>query len=664
MLIVAATTSYRPSFGAWHDGNTTRFRVWAPTSAEVTLEIEAPADRAGSHRCAASSDGCFLASVPRLPPGARYRYRLDGRGPFPDPASRHQPEGVHGPSAIVDPGAYTWQDSGWPGRRLEGLTIYELHVGTFSPEGTFAGVEARLPWLAGLGVGAIELMPVADFAGNRNWGYDGVALFAPARCYGTPDDLRRLVDAAHRAGLAVLLDVVYNHLGPDGAYAHVFSPYYFSAAHTTPWGDAANLDGEHSPMVRAFFIDNALHWIHEYHLDGLRLDATHALVDESPRHFLAELADRVHGSVGDRPVLLVAEDHRNLAHMVRPSAEGGWGLDAVWADDFHHQVRRLTAGDHDGHYRDFTGTIADLAATILQGWFFTGQPSAHLGRPRGTRADEVPYDRFVVCVQNHDQVGNRAFGERLHHQVDTATWRAASALLLLVPETPLLFMGQEWAASTPFLFFTDFEPGLGRLVTEGRRREFRSFAAFRDPAVCGRIPDPQALETFARSRLDWSEPARAPHAATLAFTRALLALRRDEPALRHPARGATEVVPLDDGTLALRRTSAPRAANDPRAGDAGGRPADHDPRDGDVERSGVPLVAVVALKGAPRVTLSVAPDGLIRQGERWIVQLTSEDPGFDPAPQPPRVAIDIDRIEMTFARPGAVVLARSKDGRP
>jgi len=645
---VSPATPYRPSFGAWHEGSTTRFRVWAPTSAEVTLEIEAPAERAGSHACSRAGDGCFVASVPRLPAGARYRYRLDGRGPFPDAASRHQPDGVHGPSAIVDPRAYAWQDAGWRGRRLDELTIYELHVGTFSPEGTFAGVEARLSWLADLGVGAIELMPVADFAGRRNWGYDGVALFAPARCYGTPDDLRRLVDAAHRAGLAVLLDVVYNHLGPDGAYAHAFSPYYFSARHTTPWGDALNLDGEHSALVRAFCIDNALHWIHEYHLDGLRLDATHALVDRSPRHFLAELAERVHESAADRHVLVIAEDHRNLAHMVRPAAQGGWGLDAVWADDFHHQVRRLTAGDHEGYFRDFSGTIADLAATIRQGWFFTGQPSIHLGRPRGTPADDVPSDRFVVCIQNHDQVGNRACGERLHHQVDPATWRAASALLLLVPETPLLFMGQEWAASTPFLFFTDFEADLGRLVTEGRRKEFQAFAAFRDPAARERIPDPQAFETFARSRLDWSELTREAHAAALACTRALLRLRREQRALRHPARGATEVAPLDDDTLMLWRAApAPASfANDP--------PGEGPPR-------GELLAAVVALKGAPRVTVPAAPDGPLRPGERWTVRLTTEEPWFDPEPRPPRVVAAGTGIEIAFERPGAVVLVRAAE---
>jgi maltooligosyltrehalose trehalohydrolase len=452
---------------------------------EVVLETRG---RSPQRRALGSAPrGYFEATFGDVAAGDRYRYVLDDRGPFPDPASRYQPDGVHGASMVVDPAAFGWSDRGWSGVRLDELVVYELHVGTFAPGGRFENVEARLPYLRDLGVTAVELMPIADFPGTRNWGYDGAALFAPARCYGAPDGLRRLVDSAHRIGLAVLLDVVYNHVGPDGAYLYAFSPYYFTDRYESVWGAGVNLDGEHSEDVRTFLCENALHWLEEYHIDGLRLDATHAMHDDSPRHFLAELGERVAGLPGWRR-LLIAEDDRNLAHMVTPRSAGGWGLDAVWADDLHHQFRRLLAGDSDGYYQDFRGTTADIAATIRQGWFFTGQRSTHRGEARGTDPSGLALERFVVCLQNHDQVGNRAFGDRLHHQIGLPAYRAASVLLLTAPETPLLFMGQEWAASTPFLFFTDHPPELGRLVTKGRRREFRRFTAFADPSSRERFP--------------------------------------------------------------------------------------------------------------------------------------------------------------------------------
>ena len=327
-------TGWRASLGACCVPGGVRFCVWAPTATrvEVVLESDTPPR---VHTLAREADGTFVGAVEGARAGSRYRYRLDGTGPYPDPASRFQPDGVHGMSEVIDAGGFHWTDAGWRGVRLADLVVYELHVGTFAPRGTFAAVIGRLPYLRDLGVTAIELMPVADFPGRRNWGYDGVALFAPARCYGRPDDLRALVDAAHRMGLGVLLDVVYNHFGPDGNYLGRFSPYYFSKRHQTPWGDAVNLDGPHSDMVRSFFIENARHWIHEYHIDGLRFDATHALIDDSPRHFLATLTQHVRATVSDRTVLLIAEDHRNLAHIVRAPRDGGWGLDAVWADDFH-----------------------------------------------------------------------------------------------------------------------------------------------------------------------------------------------------------------------------------------------------------------------------------------------------------------------------------------
>ena len=622
---------WQPRLGACPGPAGTRFRVWAPASRQVELVVETPGTGRHARPLPTGADGLFEARFVDLGPGDLYRFRIDGQGPFPDPASRCQPEGVHGPSMVVDPTAFDWSDRTWTGVPLEDLVVYELHVGTFTPEGTFQAAQRRLPYLRDLGVTAVELMPVADFPGSRNWGYDGAALFAPARCYGQPDALRRLVDEAHRLGLAVLLDVVYNHVGPDGAYLHAFSPFYFTDRHASPWGAGVNLDGDGSTHVRAFFIENALHWVHEYHVDGLRLDATHAIEDDGPRHFLAELAARVKASAPDRQVLVIAEDSRNLATIVTPPDEGGWGLDAVWADDLHHQIRRRLAGDADGYYQDYRGTTADIAATIERGWFFTGQRSAFLDAPRGTDPSGIPPRRCVVCVQNHDQIGNRAFGERLHHQIDLAAYRAVSAMLLVVPETPLLFMGQEWAASAPFLFFTDHQPELGRLVTEGRRREFARFAAFADAATRERIPDPQAEPTFLASRLDWEEPAREPHAGTRRLYAALLALRRRETALRADA--ATEVVALDESTLAVRRTGA----------------ADT-------------LLAVVRLAGGGTVDLGSltgatpsAPASRGGSGHGWAVVLHTEEDRFAGDPAPPTLRLD-DPPAADFVRPGTILL--------
>src|SRR4051794_18371929 len=384
ILARAATPrAWSPSLGAWPEGDGTRFRVWAPKAKTIEVVVERPGRELLVAPLVRGPDDHFSGHVPGVGAGDRYRYRVDGRGPFPDPASRFQPEGVHGPSQVVDPGRFDWTDQGWRGITPETLVVYELHVGTFSPEGTFGGVTSRLGALRDLGVTAIELMPLADFAGDRNWGYDGVSLFAPSRSYGTPDDLRRLVDEAHRLGLAVLLDVVYNHFGPAGNYTSEFSDQYFSSKESG-WGCCMNLDGEGSEHVTELFIGNALYWLHEYHFDGLRLDATHALHDEKPPHFLEVLADRVRAAFPGRWIPLIAEDHRNLDTMLRPREEGGWGLGGVWADDFHHQMRRLLAGDDEGYYLDFAGTTADLATTINQGWFFTGQRSTYLDEPRGT----------------------------------------------------------------------------------------------------------------------------------------------------------------------------------------------------------------------------------------------------------------------------------------
>jgi maltooligosyltrehalose trehalohydrolase len=605
---------WSPTLGAIAGPADTTFRVWAPDRQRVDLIVEREPRPLSKDDC-----GYWSGTFPDVRAGARYRYRLDGDDAqtFPDPASRFQPEGVHGPSQVIDPGSFAWTDAAWQPPRYQDLVIYELHVGTFTPEGTFRAAIERLAYLKDLGVSALEIMPVGDFPGDRNWGYDGVAIYAPARCYGTPDDLRALVDAAHATGLAVILDVVYNHLGPDGAYATAFSRHYFTDRHRSPWGQGVNLDGPHRESVRRFLIENALHWVREYHIDGLRLDATHALVDDSQPHFLAELTATVRAHA-PKPVVFIAEDHRNLAALLQPVDKGGYGLDGVWADDFHHEARVHTAHDHEGYYRDFTGTAADLATTIRQGWFFTGQRSEHLGEDRGTDPSPAGLRQFVICIQNHDQVGNRADGARLNHQIDPAVYRALTAVLLLAPETPLLFMGQEWAATSPFLFFTDHHDELGRQVTEGRREEFGSFAAFRDPAQRARIPDPQAEDTFSRSRLVWSEVERQPHAGVRRLYQRLLALRRGLP---EPRREQVDVRVLDAHTIAMQLFS---------------------------RRDAHGVVVVARLAGSGDATLPIDA-GSAR------VLLTSEDADVVSDP----VAIDVDGrspLRVRFGRPGALVL--------
>lgn len=618
----------QPRLGAQVTAEGVSFRVWAPQARSVLVVQERSGLEVASIPLIRAQDGYFHGLVPQMQAGDRYRYRVDGAGPYPDPASRFQPEGVHGPSEVVDPSQFVWSDNAWRGITLEEAVIYELHVGTFTEAGTFAAATERLPQLVDLGITAVELMPVADFPGQRNWGYDGVSLFAPARCYGRPEDLRRLVNQAHNLGLAVLLDVVYNHLGPDGNYLRAFSPYYFSKEYSTPWGEGLNFQGEQCEAVREFFMENALHWLLEYHLDGLRLDATHVISDNSPKHFLAELAQRVHATVTDRHVLLIAEDLRNLAVLIKTPHQGGWGLDGVWADDFHHQIRRLLAGDHEGYYSDYSGSVADLARTIDKGWFYCGQYSKHLQAPRGTDPAELPPSRFIICLQNHDQIGNRAMGERLHHQIDLASYRAASALLLAAPQTPLLFMGQEWACSSPFLYFTDHRPELGRLVTQGRRQEFRHFSSFSDPQAQQRIPDPQALSTFIASKLNWAETQAEPHASIRRLYQALLRLRKSEPALRARSRQDYQVDSLAADVILLRRQPA----------------------------NGPALLCIFRLRDNGTIDLREHRLAWLGQGRQWRVLLTTEDPAFAPESRPPGIGLPPHGPVIHFAGPAAVFL--------
>jgi maltooligosyltrehalose trehalohydrolase len=596
--------------------------VLASAARDARLELLTGA-AAGGHRADRIGDGFFECFVRGAGAADRYRYVLDGSEPRPDPASRYQPEGVHGPSEVVDPASYRWLHGDWRRRTSQQLVIYELHVGTFTMEGTFAAARERLPALRDLGISMIELMPIAEFAGTRNWGYDGVALYAPSRNYGRPDDLRAFVDAAHGLGLGVMLDVVYNHLGPEGAYLTHFHPAYITDRHATPWGGAINLDDAGSDLVRRFIIDNALYWLNEYRLDGLRLDATHELIDTSGTHIVAELVDTIRSAIG-RPIVIHSEDARNLTSLIDDRDSGGWGLDGVWADDFHHVLRRKLAGDTHSYYRDYVGTCDELARTIRQGWLYTGQHSRHAGKPRGTDPSRVPMQRFVICLQNHDQVGNRAMGDRLHHAIDAAAWRAATTIFLTAPMTPLLFMGQEWAASTPFQYFTDLEPPLGALVTSGRADEFKDFPAFADRAARALIPDPQAPQTFERSRLNWAERENAGHHETLALYTELLRLRHAHPALAASPAVEGQAQAIDDDTVLIERDEA-----------------------------GERFTIVARLAGSGSVTIDhPSPDPAPEIVE---IVMSTEEPRFAADAMPVTVDLQVQRITIGFRRPGAVI---------
>lgn len=537
--------------GATVTRNGVRFAVWAPNAARLDVQIETgSAGETAFHPLALGQDGRFAGEVAGIGAGTRYRFRLHGEHSYPDPYARFQPEGVHGPSEVINPAAFVWTDDAWPGLEADDLVIYECHTGTMTPEGTFLGLIGQLPELKRLGINAIELMPVATCPGRWNWGYDGVNLFAPSPNYGRPDDLRHFVDAAHAQGLGVLLDVVYNHLGPDGNYLRAFAGDYFTDRHTTPWGDALNYDGPHNHWVRQFAIQNAVSWITEFHIDGLRLDATDTIIDDSPTHIVAELTERVRRAT-QRGVVVIAEDARNDVRRIQPVRQGGEGLDAVWADDFHHEMRVYLTGARENYYADFQGTTNEVARTIEQGFGYQGQRSPSTGKARGTKVTGEPAHAFVFCIQNHDQIGNRPFGERLHHEIDAARYATASAVLLFLPETPLLFMGQEFAATTPFLYFTDHEPELGQMVTQGRRKEFAGFGVFSDAKLRDSIPDPQLESSFTGSKLKYRD--RRINAGIYRLYRALIALRRTDPVLVHNDRTHVRAEALTAQVIVIHR---------------------------------------------------------------------------------------------------------------
>jgi maltooligosyltrehalose trehalohydrolase len=513
------------------DDGSVRFRLWAPAAVRVDL---CPGS-GGQERLLemkAGADGWFERVSGDAGAGSLYYYRIDGDQEVPDPASRYQPQDVHGPSQVVDPAVFDWEDDTWRGRPWEDAVVYELHVGTFSPEGTFRGVAERLDYLADLGITAIELMPVADFPGERNWGYDGVLPFAPDGTYGGPADLKTLVQAAHRKGLMVFLDVVYNHFGPEGNYLHLYAPSFFTGRHQTPWGDGINFDDEGSRVVRDFFIHNALYWLEEYRFDGLRLDAVHAIADDSKPDILVELAEAVTNGPGrERQIHLVLENDHNAAQYLERRTDGSprWYA-AQWNDDFHHAAHLLATGESDGYYLDYRDRPAtQLARCLAEGFAYQGDPSRFRGgAPRGEPSAHLPPSAFVNLLQNHDQVGNRAFGERIGELASPEALRAITVVLLLAPSPPLLFMGQELMAASPFLFFCDFGEDLAQSVTEGRRREFAHFERFSDPKAREAIPDPNDPENFLRSKIDWGALSQTRHAGWHGLHRDLLALRQRE----------------------------------------------------------------------------------------------------------------------------------------
>jgi len=513
------------------DDGKVRFRLWAPAAREVALCLEDEGTGAELPMAAAAA-GWFMLETAAARAGSRYRYRIDGGMKVPDPASRFNPDDVHGPSEVVDAARSAWQDANWRGRAWEDAVIYELHVGTFSAQGTYEGVIERLDYLKKLGVTAIELMPVADFPGSRNWGYDGTLLFAPDSRYGRPEQLKQLVQAAHARGLMVLLDVVYNHFGPDGNYLHVYAPQFFTERHHTPWGAAINFDGADSRVVRDFYIHNALYWLEEFHFDGLRLDAIHAICDDSDPDIVTELAQAVRDGPGrERLIHLLLENDDNAARYLARNADGTprWHT-AQWNDDIHHALHVIATGEGDGYYADFAADpLAQLGRCLAEGFAFQGEKSPYRGgAKRGEVSRALPPMAFVNFSQTHDQVGNRAFGERLGHLTSPQALRAVVAMLLLAPSPPMLFMGEEFGAAQPFLFFCDFGAELAAAVRDGRRGEFARFERFSDPAARERIPDPNDLATFNASRLDWGALTLPEHEAWLAYYRRLLAIRRDE----------------------------------------------------------------------------------------------------------------------------------------
>lgn len=499
------------------------FALWAPGAKEISLQI---AGEDGTRKLNPGPEGWCELLVAEAAAGTRYQYVLDNGTHVPDPASRFQPEDIKGPSEVIDPRSYAWKDASWQGRPWHEAILYELHIGTFTEEGTFAAAISKLDHLVDLGVTGIEIMPVADFPGKRNWGYDGVLLYAPDSSYGRPEDLKALIEAAHLRGLMVILDVVYNHFGPDGNYLPSYAPTIFTKRHKTPWGDAVNYDDQGSATVREFVIHNALYWIEEFHLDGLRLDAVHEIKDGSPKHVLDELAERVRAVRSPYPVHLILENEKNQASRLERRADGRpVAFSAQWNDDMHHVLHTAATMEAQGYYGDYKDDPEKLGKALAQGFAFQGETMPSIGKSRGEPSGHLPPSAFIAFMQNHDQIGNRAFGERISDIASSGAVRAVAATYLLLPQIPMLFMGEEWCTSKPFPFFCNFEGELGNLVCQGRRDEFKKFPAFQDPEQRERIPNPQAEQTFLLGKLDWEQKDYGIHNDWLRWYKSILAVR-------------------------------------------------------------------------------------------------------------------------------------------
>ena len=597
------------------------FRAWAPKARKLEVLTHG-----GAHALAAESHGYFSGSVAGAAAGSLYRLRIDGDRDYPDPASRFQPDGPHGASQVVDPASYRWSDASWRGAGLDGQVIYEMHIGTFTREGTWAAAIRELPELARCGITTIEMMPVADFPGEFGWGYDGVSLFAPTRLYGQPDDLRRFVDAAHAAGLGVILDVVYNHFGPDGNYVGAFADEYFTGRYDNEWGDALNFDGKGSAGAREYFVANARYWIEEFHFDGLRLDATQQIFDASKVSILNEVTTAVREAAGERATLVVAENEPQDVRMVRAAQDGGHGMDALWNDDFHHAAHVAATGRREAYYSDYSGSPQELISAIKWGFLFQGQVFRWQKKRRGTPTFGLRPQSFVNFLENHDQVANSADGKRLQQLCSPGVWRALTALLLLGPGTPMLFQGQEFASSKPFLFFADHDRELATAVRKGRGEFLTQFPSIATEATRARLADPAARETFERCKLDLRE--RESHAAAYRLHRDLLVLRREDAVFSRPVAGAVDGAVLSTQAFVLRFFG----------------------RDGDDRLLLVNLGRDLVMERAPEPLL--APPG----DRRWDLLWSSEDPRYDGVGTP-----DVETPEAWRVPGFAAVVLRTRE---
>jgi len=560
-MTVAKRTRRLPVGAEVLEGGGVDFRVWAPGRSKVEVVLEggrgagggelSPKLKGDAIELKAEGGGYFSGQIAEAAAGTLYRYRLDGSdGPFPDPASRFQPEGPHGPSRVEDPGRYSWSDGAWKGVRLEGQVLYEMHIGTFTPEGTYASAIQKLPMLADTGITVLELMPVAEFPGKFGWGYDGVDLFAPTRLYGEPDDLRRFIDTAHGLGLGVILDVVYNHLGPSGNYLKQFAERYFTDRYENEWGDAINYDGDDAGPVREFFVSNATCWIEEFHFDGFRLDATQSVHDKSKEHVLAELTRRAREAAGRRSIIIVAENEPQHAKLVRSPEKGGYGMDALWNDDLHHTACVALTGRNEAYYTDYKGSPQELLSVVKWGYLYQGQRYAWQKKRRGTPALDLSPSTFVTFIQNHDQIANSGRGQRIHALTSPGRHRAMTALLLLAPGTPMFFQGQEFSTSSPFLYFADHEPDLAKLVREGRGEFLAQFPSLATADMKACMADPGDVTTFERCKLDWSERDRNEEVVNL--HKDLLRLRREDPVFRAQKPRGVDGAVISDEALVLR----------------------------------------------------------------------------------------------------------------